>query len=106
MRRLPRKMIKYGMELGNWKVAEVGAEELVAEAKGPKETALAHYHLGIVLINEGLNKHKDDPFSRAHEEMTKALTAAPNFPDAVFSDGRALAYLKQDDAAKARFEQL
>ena len=100
-----RKMIKYGMELGDWKVAEVGAEELVAEAKGPKETALAHYHLGIVLINEGLNKHKDDPFSRAHEEMTKALTAAPNFPDAVFSDGRALAYLKQDDAAKARFEQ-
>jgi len=37
--------------------------------------------------------------------MTKALAAAPNFPDAIFADGRALAYLKQDDAAKVRFEE-
>jgi thiol-disulfide isomerase/thioredoxin len=36
--------------------------------------------------------------------MTKALGVAANFPAAVFADGRVSAYLKQDDAAKARFE--
>lgn len=100
-----RKMIKYGMELRDWKTAETGAEEIAGEAKTPKETALAHYEYGVVLFNEGLDKHKDDVFTRAHDELTKALAAAENFPAAVFADGQALAHLKQDDAAKARFEQ-
>jgi len=100
-----KKMIKYGVELGDWKAAEGGAEEIVAGAQGKTETALAHYQFGVVLINEGVNRKKEEMFNRAHEELGKALAAAANFPDAVFADGRALAYLKQDDAAKARFEE-
>ena len=100
-----QKMVKYGMEYGDWKTAEAAAEEMVAEAQGNKELALAHYQLGSVLLQEGINKHKQEAFSRAHEEMTKALEAYPVFSAAVFVDGRALAYLKQDDAAKARFQQ-
>jgi peroxiredoxin len=100
-----QKMIKYGVELGDWKTAETASAEIVAEAQGDKNVALAHYELGIVLMDEGLNKHKDEFFARAHDEMTKALAAYPKFPDAIFVDGRALAHLKQDDAAKAQFEQ-
>jgi thiol-disulfide isomerase/thioredoxin len=100
-----RQMIKYGVELGDWKAAEAAAGELVAEAQGQKEVALAHYHFGIVLINEGMDRHKDEVYNRAHDELIKALAAVPNFSSAIFADGRALAYLKQDDAAKARFEQ-
>jgi len=99
------KMIKYGTELAEWKIAETGAEELVAGAQNPKDVARAHYQLGIVLLYEGMNRHKEDMFNRAHEEMNKALAAAPKFPAAVLADGRVLAYLKQDDAAKARFQQ-
>ncbi|HEY6271153.1 MAG TPA: redoxin domain-containing protein [Terriglobales bacterium] len=99
------KMIKYGLELRDWKAAETGAEELVLEAQGNKDVALAHYQLGIVLLAEGIDKRKDEFFERSHDEMTKALEAAANFPDAVYADGRALARLKQDDAAKARFQQ-
>jgi hypothetical protein len=33
------------------------------------------------------------------------LGAAPDFRNAIVADGQALAYLKQDEAAKARFEQ-
>jgi len=99
------RMIRYGIEQGEWKTAETAAEEMVAEAQGPKATALAHYQMGLVLVNEGVDRHKEDMFHGAHEEMTKALAAAPNFPDAIFADGRALAYLKQDDAAKVRFEE-
>lgn len=100
-----KKIIKFAIELGDWKPAEVAAGEMVAEAQDEKSTALAHYELGTVLFKEGLAKHKDVLFTGAHNEMTAALAASPNFPKAVFADGLALAHLKQDDAAKAQFEQ-
>lgn len=100
-----KMMVKYGLELQDWKIAETGAAEMVANAQGAKNTAIAHYQLGIVYMDEGLNRKKEEFFGKAHEEMIKALTSASNFPDAVFADGRALAHLKQDDAAKAQFEQ-
>lgn len=100
-----RKMIKYGIELREWKTAEAAAEEMVEQAQGNKNVAVAHYQFGLVLTQEGMEKHKDELFVRAHDEMTKALAAAANFPNAVFADGRTLAYLRQDDAAKARFEE-
>jgi peroxiredoxin/Tfp pilus assembly protein PilF len=100
-----QKMVKYGMELGEWKVAEAGAEEMVAEAQSPKEAALAHYQFGVVLCYEGMNRRKEEFFNHAHEELTKALAAMAKFPDAILEDGRALAYLKRDDEAKARFQQ-
>jgi thiol-disulfide isomerase/thioredoxin len=99
-----KKMIKYGTELGDWKVAELAGEEMVAQAQGD-ELALAHYYLGTVLMSEAISRHKDDLYSRVHDEMTKALAAHDNFPNAVYLDGRALARMKQDDAAKAQFER-
>ncbi|HUJ94139.1 MAG TPA: redoxin domain-containing protein [Terriglobales bacterium] len=100
-----RQMVKYGLELGDWKTAETAGEEMVAEAEGARNIALAHYQLGFTLLNEGLERHKEELFQRAHDEMTKALAAAPNFPDAVFGDGRVLAHMNKDEEAKARFEQ-
>ena len=62
-----QKMIKYGTELGEWKFAEIAAEEMVADAQGD-ELGTAHYQFGIVLMNEALSRHKDDLYNRAHEE--------------------------------------
>jgi thiol-disulfide isomerase/thioredoxin len=100
-----RKMVQYGLELREWKIAQLAAEEMVAEAEGDKKIALAHFELGFVLFSEALDKHKDEIFTRAHEEFTKALAAVSNFPEAVIDDGKVLAHLKQDDAAKAQFEK-
>ena len=100
-----KQMIKYGLDLGDWKTAELGAEELIASAKDERETALAHYDLAIVLMNEGLQKHKDEYFTRTHEECQKAMSASLMFPDAILLDGKALAQLHQDDAAKERFKE-
>jgi thiol-disulfide isomerase/thioredoxin/Tfp pilus assembly protein PilF len=100
-----KEMIKYGAETGDWKIAELAAEEGIAEAQGDKAIALAHYQLATVLMTHGLQKHKEEAFSRAHDEITKALASVPNFPAAVLLDGRILAQLKQDDAAKAQFQQ-
>lgn len=95
------KMVKYGIALREWKTAELAASELIAEAKNDKELALAHYYSGKVMLHEGLDKHKDELFTRAHEELNRALGAYANFPDAIYADGLVLAYLKQDDAAKS-----
>ncbi len=99
-----QNIIKYAIELQEWKMAEAAAQEMADQAQGD-EVAVARYQLGIVIMDQALAKHKDELFSRVHEEMTKALAAHENFPNAVLMDGRALAYLKQNDAAKARFEQ-
>lgn len=100
-----KQIIRHGMELGDWKAAEQAAEEMVEESQGPKDLALAHYQFGFVLFMDGAQRHKGEVLNRAHDEMTKALTSVANFPAAVFLDGRILAHLKQDDAAKARFQQ-
>jgi len=98
-------MIKYGLELHDWKTAETAAQEILTDARDDNQLVLAHYTLGVVLIRQGMEKHKDDFFSRAHEEMSKAAGGPTPLPQALFADGKALSYLKQDDAAKARFEQ-
>src|SRR5215469_8701456 len=98
-----KNMIKYGIQLQEWKFAEEAAEEAVAQASSD-DLALAHYDLGIVFMSEAMAKHKAELFQRAHDEMTRALAAHENFPKAVYTDGRALAYLNQDEAAKAQFE--
>lgn len=100
-----KRVIKYGIELGDWKAAETAAEEMVEEAQGAKDLALAHYQFGIILMDEGLTRHKDEIFERAHDEMTKALAAVEDFPMAIYNDGLALAHLNQDAAAKAQFER-
>ncbi|HWX53796.1 MAG TPA: redoxin domain-containing protein [Verrucomicrobiae bacterium] len=100
-----KKMVKYGLELQEWKTAETASAEMVAQAQGDRNMALAHYQSGNVWMYEAMARHKDELYTRAHDEMTQALAAFPNFPDAIFADGQALAHLKQDDAAKAQFER-
>lgn len=100
-----KQIIKYGIELAEWKAAEGAAEETVEEAQGAKSVAVAHYELGIILMDEGQARHKDEPYERAHGEMGKALAATANFPMAVYSDGLALGRLNQDATAKAQFER-
>lgn len=97
--------MKYALQLRDWKTAEAEAQEVISEAQDNGEAALAHYELGVVLFREGMAKHKQDLFSRAHDEFTNALGKHTNFPAAVFADGQSLAYLLQDDAAKVQFQQ-
>ena len=102
-----KQMVKLGKELGDWKTAELGANEIIteAQAQGTGDAAIARYQLALVLLLEGLQKHKEEIFVRAHDELNKALAAYPGFPDALYVDGRVLAQLKRDDESKARFEQ-
>ena len=99
-----QQMIKLGSELQDWKMAEAAAQEEIADAKGD-DLAMAHYDLGMLLMKQALINNKKELFSRVHDEMTAALEVQPRFPQALFVDGRALAHMEQDDAAKAQFQK-
>jgi len=99
-----KQMIRLGMESGDFKAAEQAAQEMIAEAKDPKATALAHNQRATVLMREAATKNKDEIYAEADKEYKAALAAYATFPEAVYGDGLALAHLGQDDAAKARFE--
>jgi thiol-disulfide isomerase/thioredoxin len=100
-----KQMIFFGCRLGDWKTAELGAEEMIAEAQDPQGKAIAHYQLASVLMAEGFETHKQPVLAHAHDEIVAALAAVSRFPDALYLDGRLLAHLHQDEAAKARFEE-
>ncbi len=100
-----KNIMKYGVARGDWKAAESAAEQLLAQAQVDNRLALAHFDFGFVLLQEALSRGRDEIFARAHEELAQAITAAPKFSTAIYADGLALAHLKQDDAAKARFQQ-
>ena len=100
-----KQVIKFGVELEDWKAAEFAAQEMVAEAQGDRGMALAHYEFANVLMTEGMVRKKDEYLSRAHEEIVRAITAFANFPNALFIDGQLLARLQRDEAAKERFAQ-
>jgi len=98
-----RKIAKYGFQFQDWKAAENAAIAMVANAADRQTTALSHYQLGMVYLDKGLIKNDQASFPRAHEELSKAVAAYSNFPDAIYADGQALAYMKQDEAAKLQF---
>jgi thiol-disulfide isomerase/thioredoxin len=99
------QMVKLGLALKDWKAVEDGASGLASEVQEPKQQAVAHYYLGMALMNEGVEQHQNALISRAHDEFSKAISLYPRFPDMVFQDGKALAQLHRDDEAKAQFEK-
>lgn len=98
-----RKIARYGLQFQDWKAAENAAIAMVANAPDRQMTALSHYQLGMVYLDKGLIKNDQASFPKAHEELTKAVAAYSNFPDAIYADGQALANMKQDEAAKVQF---
>jgi thiol-disulfide isomerase/thioredoxin len=94
-------------EFDDYKTADSAAQAMIAEtpATDAKATALAHDQRAVLLLREATDKNKDDLYADADRECKAALTAYSNFPEACYEDGVALGHLKQDDAAKAQFEQ-
>lgn len=97
------QVIHYGIEFHDWKAALQAAREELAAAQEKRDAALARFDLAHVLFEEGLIKHNQEIFIQSHEQLVKALVAYPNFPDAMFLDGRTLAELHHDADAKSEF---
>ncbi len=99
------QMVRIGLVIKDWKAVEDGASGMAPEVHEPKQQAVAHYYLGLALLNEGNDNHQNDLFTHAHEEFSKASSLYPQLADALFEDGRALAQLHKDDEGKAEFQK-
>jgi len=100
-----KEIIELGKKTGDFKAADAAAQEAIQQAATPPAMAEAHMDRGIVLLREGGAKNNADAFAGADQEFKKALESNPKYSAAYYADGLALANLKQDDAAKAQFQQ-
>src|SRR5271170_1525464 len=100
-----KKIIDLGEKTGDYKSADAAAQEVIAEAQTPEAQADAHMDRGVLLLREGMAKNKDEAFAEADKEFKTVIASSPKYLAAYFADGMALGHLKQDDAAKAVFEQ-
>lgn len=91
------------LSIGANKDAEEIARDWAPLAQTSSEKAALHYRIGITLVQEGLEEHKDKPFSDAASEFRSALEFEPQLSTAHYWLGISLAHMQQDDAARAEF---
>lgn len=99
-------MVRYGLKIGDFKDADAGAQQLIADAKDPQHAALAHRRRATVQLRQGFSRNKEADFVLADREYQADLAVAPDDVDALFYDGLALAHLNRDDVARDRFQRL
>jgi thiol-disulfide isomerase/thioredoxin len=99
------RIIELGEKIGDYKSADEAALEMIEEAQTPAGKTEAHMQRGIVLLHEGSVKSKEEAFAEAEKEFKTVLADDPKYSSAYYADGLALGHLKQDDAAKAQFQQ-
>jgi thiol-disulfide isomerase/thioredoxin len=91
------------MEAANFKIAREQAMAMFDNVTIPGYKAQAQYMLGRAWLFDGVRDKHDKLFEAADAAFQAALQLRPNYPDCLYEDGTALAYLKRDDEAVARF---
>lgn len=92
-------------EIGDFKAAREQAEALIAHVANPADKAAAQLLLGRACMAEAMHDKHDAPMEAAEMAYSEAARLQPHNADYLFADGRALAYLKRDDAARQRFQE-
>jgi thiol-disulfide isomerase/thioredoxin len=100
------QVVSLASQVGDFKAADSASRDLIALAQTPAEAAKAHYQHGVLLLQQGSAKNKNDLFSEANEEFKTALSTDPKNTAWLYAQGLALARLKQDDSAKTSFQQV
>jgi thiol-disulfide isomerase/thioredoxin len=92
------------MEAADFKAAREQATAMLGNVTVPGYKAQAQYMLGRAWLSDGVKDKHDKQFEAADEAFQAALQIRPNYPDCIYEDGTALAYLKHDSDAVARFQ--
>ena len=93
------------VDAGDLKTAREQAEALLAHVTSSADKATAQYLLGQAWLADGVQGKHDKSFEPAEAAFKAAILLRPNRADYLFADATALAHLKQDDAARARFQE-
>ncbi len=92
------------MDASDYKAAREQAAAMLENVTVPGYKAQAQYMLGKAWLLDGVKDKHEKQFEAADESFQAALQIRPNYPDCIYEDGTALAYLKHDDQAIARFQ--
>ena len=96
---------KVAVEVRDFKAAREESEAIFAHVTNPADKAKAQVMLGRACLAEGIYGKHSEPLESADAAFQSALQLQPGNADCLYADGTALAYLKRDDAAKARFAE-
>jgi thiol-disulfide isomerase/thioredoxin len=96
---------RLAMDIGAYKDAEEVARQWLPLAASDSEKSAAHYSLGESLLKQGMLDKKDKYFTASRDEFQQAIALRPAFAQAQFFLGTSLAYLHQDDEARAAFQK-
>jgi len=94
---------KAAVEIRDFKAAREQSEAIFTHVTNPRDKAQAQIMLGRACLAEGIYGKHSEPMESADAAFQAALQLQPGNTDCLYQDGTALAYLKRDDAAKARF---
>jgi thiol-disulfide isomerase/thioredoxin len=90
--------------IGDYKDAEEIARQWLPLAQSDAERASVHYGLAMSLLDQGiLDTRKEKYFTESRDEFQQVLALRPSQALAEFYLGVSLAYLHQDDEARAAF---
>lgn len=92
------------MKIGNFKLAQTVVEEALPAAGNDPDRATMHFQIGMAGQGEGVAEKKAKFFAASCDEFKTALALDPKFAGVHYPYGVSLAYLHQDDAARAEFK--
>jgi len=96
---------KVAGHMNDYKVQREEAALLLEHVTSSADKAQAHYLAGKACLTEGIGNHHEKQLQAADSEFQAALQLQPSNNTCVYADGIALAHLKQDGAARERFQQ-
>ena len=94
------------LEIGDYKAAEGVMRDWLPLGESNAAKATMHFKLGMALQREGMDQKggkQEACFNDSCSEFKAALDLDPGLAAAHYSQGISLAYLHQDDAARAEF---
>jgi thiol-disulfide isomerase/thioredoxin len=92
------------MQTREFQIAQGEAKTMLDNVTVPAMHAQAEFMLGKATLALGILVDGDSQFEEADASFRAALQIKPNYLDCIYEDGTALAYLKRDDQAIARFQ--
>jgi thiol-disulfide isomerase/thioredoxin len=96
---------KAARQINDFKASREVAAALIESVTSKPDKSLAHFMLAETCLAEGVDGKHDKALTEADAEFQTAFELQPGRASCLYGEGLALAHLKQDGAAKERFEQ-
>jgi thiol-disulfide isomerase/thioredoxin/Tfp pilus assembly protein PilF len=100
-----QRAYRLALDTGDYKTAGSVISDWLPRATDNAYRATLHFQLGVALERQGIAEKKDRYFEQSSDEFKQAIALDPTVAGAYFGSGIVLAYLHQDEAARAEFTQ-